>query len=152
MDWPQAVWSRWISFEEIHGSIEQVVAAHSKVASLSDALARQMAEVSAFYSHFCAPLSTNSPVEQHSAAHNPEPIKPQPDQSTILEIEDARTAPATKRKAEVASLDDTTNESTKRVKQDQTDIEKVDSAPARCVAGLLSAHCYRARLIARPAL
>ncbi|KAG7527949.1 hypothetical protein FFLO_06491 [Filobasidium floriforme] len=111
MDWPQAIWSRWISFEETHGSIEQVVAAHSKVASLSDALARQMAE--------------------QSAAHNPEPIKPQPDQSTILETEDARTAPATKRKAEVASLDDTTNESTKRVKQDQTDIEKVESAPAR---------------------
>jgi len=46
MDWPQAIWSRWISFEECYGAIEQVTAAQLKVAALSDSLARQLADVS----------------------------------------------------------------------------------------------------------
>lgn len=53
MDWPQAIWSRWISFEERYGTIEQLSAAHLKVAGLSDALAKRMAEVSiADHQHF----------------------------------------------------------------------------------------------------
>jgi hypothetical protein len=38
LDWPEAIWAVWITFEERYGSVDNVSAAKAKVATLTDAL------------------------------------------------------------------------------------------------------------------
>jgi hypothetical protein len=46
MDWPEAIWDMWMSFENHHGTIEQVNTALMQISSLAEDLARNRLEVS----------------------------------------------------------------------------------------------------------
>jgi hypothetical protein len=77
-------------------------------------------------------------VLQQTAVFKAGSVNPPVDQAMSKQAGDVEAIPAFKRKAEVADLDDSGNETAKRFKQDQTEIENVDSAPARCVFVLLA--------------
>jgi len=45
LDYPQAVWEAWISFEEYHGTASQLNHAKARVKKMGEALAKKIAQV-----------------------------------------------------------------------------------------------------------
>jgi hypothetical protein len=49
LDWPEAVWEAWISFEHLHGTVEQVDACLDKLEKAQYQVNTRRAKVSELY-------------------------------------------------------------------------------------------------------
>lgn len=111
LDWPEGVWSAWLLFEDYYGTVESVIAAKTRVASLTEAATKkQMAQVRLA----CGtewPIDfklTCNPLQQATAAAQPVPVATTQEASaaTVEPVSEAvaatsaEPAPERKRKSE----------------------------------------------------
>ncbi|KAI0712607.1 RNA-binding protein Prp24 [Earliella scabrosa] len=123
LDWPEAVWEAWISFEQLHGSVEQLEDALDRIeraqTQVNNRRAKEAERAQIAAAQLIAETQANVPVAEAPAPAQSQPIA----ESTPMEVDAAAGAEAgSKRKAE----DDDVPESSKkaRVAEEQAKLKR----------------------------
>ncbi|KAI0326875.1 RNA-binding protein Prp24 [Cubamyces sp. BRFM 1775] len=116
LDWPEAVWEAWISFEQLHGTVEELEDALDRVdraqTQVNSRRAKEVEKAQLAAAQLIAETQANVPV-----AEAPVPIQTKPAvEPTAMQVDaGSTTEPSAKRKAE----DEGTPESSKKARVEE---------------------------------